>query len=70
MGDLRAKYLDDIPIDDMVTSRGNYKISGTTIFSSLIAQTVTLSPGGTVAGIDISEEIVTLDGDAALGVLT
>ncbi|MPC35934.1 hypothetical protein E2C01_029373 [Portunus trituberculatus] len=67
VGDLRAEYLDDIPIDDMVTSRGNHRIAGTTTFSSLIAQTVKLSPGETVAGIDISEEIVTLNGDVALG---
>ncbi|XP_063858526.1 uncharacterized protein LOC135099850 isoform X1 [Scylla paramamosain] len=67
VGNLRAKYLDDIPIDDMVTSGGNHKIAGTTIFSRLIAQTVKLSSGETVAGIDISEEIVTLNGDVALG---
>lgn len=68
MGDLRAEYLDDIAIDDLVTSEGNHKIAGTTIFSSLTARTVNLSPGETVAGIDISEEIVSLSGDVALGV--
>lgn len=69
MGDLKAEYLDDVPVSDIVTSRGDHTIAGTTIFSRLIAQTVTLSPGETVGGIDISEEVVTLNGDATLGVL-
>ena len=69
MRDLRAEYLDNVPVSDMVTSGGNYTIAGTTIFSRLMARMVTLSPGETVGGIDISEEVATLNGDIALGVL-
>lgn len=66
--DLRAVYLDDVPVKDLVTSTGDHVIGGTVVFSRFMAQTVTLAPGGTVGGIDISEEVVTLDGDATLGV--
>lgn len=65
--DLRVEYLDNVPVKDLVTSEGDHIIGGSTVFSHLMAQTVILSPGGTVGGIDLSEEVVTLSDNATLG---
>lgn len=66
--DLRVVYLDKVPVKNLVTSGGDQIISGSTVFSRIIAQTLILSPGGTVGGIDLSEEVVALNNEIILGV--
>ncbi|XP_071539560.1 uncharacterized protein [Panulirus ornatus] len=65
--DLYPEYLDDIPVSDIVTTSGSQTIAGAAFASGLVADTISVTPGGTVAGIDLSEEAVLLYEDATLG---
>lgn len=67
MIDLYTEYLDDIPVSDLVTTSGPQTIAGAAFASGLVADTIVVNPGGTVAGIDLSEEAVLLHEDATLG---
>lgn len=67
MQDLSTEYLDNVSVKDLVTSEGDHIIGGSTAFTRLMAQTVTLSPRGTVGDIDLSEEVVILNDNAILG---
>nr|XP_045624878.1 uncharacterized protein LOC123774561 [Procambarus clarkii] len=68
--DLYAEYLDDIPVDDIVTTDGSQTIAGASFASGLRAETIHVTPGGTVGGIDLSEDAVLLSGEATLGSCT
>ncbi|ROT76672.1 hypothetical protein C7M84_004736 [Penaeus vannamei] len=63
---LDAGFLDDISVSDILTTSGSQQVSGTVTMNTLRAHTVTLPDGGTVGGVDLSEELVLLDGDATL----
>ncbi|XP_047496361.1 uncharacterized protein LOC125043997 [Penaeus chinensis] len=63
---LNAGFLDDILVDDILTTSGTQQVSGTVIMNTLRAHNITLPDGGTVGGIDLSEELVLLDRDAIL----
>ncbi|KAK4293618.1 hypothetical protein Pmani_033696 [Petrolisthes manimaculis] len=68
IGNLMTRFLGDIPIADLVTTNGNHTISAATTFTSpLVAHTINVLPGGTVGGIDLSEEAVLLSGNVTLG---
>ncbi|KAK3859921.1 hypothetical protein Pcinc_033995 [Petrolisthes cinctipes] len=68
IGNLMTQFLGDIPIADLVTTNGNHTISAATTFTSpLVAHTINVLPGGTVGGIDLSEEAVLLSGNVTLG---
>lgn len=54
-------------MDDILTTSGSQQVSGTVIMNTLRAHTITLPDGGTVGSVDLSEELVLLDGDATLG---
>lgn len=54
-------------MDNILTTSGSQQVSGTVIMNTLRAHTITLPDGGTVGGVDLSEELVLLDGDATLG---
>nr|XP_045625096.1 uncharacterized protein LOC123774635 [Procambarus clarkii] len=63
---LYTPHLDDIPVSDLVTLDGRQTIAGAT-FSTLVAGTIAVKEGSTVAGIDLSKNVVLLSGEAVLG---
>ncbi|XP_071540700.1 uncharacterized protein [Panulirus ornatus] len=66
---LHTDHLDDVPVSDLVTTTGSQTIAGAS-FSTLVADTIVMTEGSTVAGIDLSEDVVYLSGGASLGPTT
>lgn len=65
---LETEHLDDVPVSDLVTTSSSQTIAGAS-FSTLVADTIELTEGSTVAGIDLSEDVVPLSGGKRLGKL-
>ncbi|XP_042856568.1 uncharacterized protein LOC122243146 [Penaeus japonicus] len=63
---LDTTFLDDIPVSDILTTSGLQQVSGTVTMNTLRANAITLPDGGTVGGIDLSEQLVLLEGEATL----
>lgn len=63
---LNTGFLDDIPTGDLVTASGRHSIAGAVFPNGLWVQEMTLRPGGTLGGVDLSQAVL-LGATAVLG---
>lgn len=66
MQHLNTGFLDDIPTGDLVTANGRHSIAGAVFPNGLWVQEMTLRPGGTLGGVDLSQAVL-LGATAVLG---
>ncbi|XP_050714073.1 uncharacterized protein LOC126997069 isoform X2 [Eriocheir sinensis] len=66
---LNTGFLDDIPTGDLVTASGQHSVAGAVFPNGLWVQEMTLRPGGTLGGVDLSQAVL-LGTTAVLGRVT